>query len=193
MMTSSGRGCTTWPGSTRASPESRASIFCTAVRPPATRSAPATAAPGFLLAVDERAQRVHGARLGMLVVQNPRGARRLGIAVADRRRQCAKLADAFRRPPWNRQRRRPEEAQAHGELLEIRDQHGVARAAAERLEHAALRGADPRAVLGAQRGIHAFDGLLEALDLRRRPVPGKALGDQRLEREAHLPELEENR
>src|ERR1700680_1591074 len=105
MMTSSGRGCTTSPGSTRSRPEARASIFCTAVCPPDGHLADADVTMLRLLLLVQNLQGVHRDAFCVLVVENDGGTRRVGAAIPDGDEECTHLLDALRRPAGDHQRR----------------------------------------------------------------------------------------
>src|SRR5215468_7043832 len=101
MMTSSGRGCTTSPGSTRSTPEARASIFCAAVCPPDGLAV----AMLRLLLLFQHLQGVYRDVFCVLVVENDGGTRRFGTAIPDGDKECTHLFDAFRRTAGDHQRR----------------------------------------------------------------------------------------
>src|SRR5262245_19847226 len=104
MMTSSGRGCTTSPGSTRSRPEARDSIFCTAVCPPDRRLADVDATMLRLLFL-QVLQGVHRDAFCMLVVENDGSTRRFRAAIPDGDEECTHLLDALRRTASDHQRR----------------------------------------------------------------------------------------
>src|SRR5258708_35537938 len=105
MMTSSGRGCTTSPGSTRSRPAACASFFCTAVCPLDWRLADADVTMLRLLLLLQYLQGVHRDVFCMLVVENDGGTRRFGAAVPDGDEECTHLFDTLRRTAGDHQRR----------------------------------------------------------------------------------------
>src|SRR5262245_66165773 len=103
MMTSSGRGCTTSPGSTRSRPQARARIFCIAVCPPDGRLAEADVIMLRLL-FSQYLQGVHRDGSCMLVVENDGSTRRFRAAIPDSDEERTHLFDALRRTAGNHQR-----------------------------------------------------------------------------------------
>src|SRR5262245_9428255 len=105
MMTSSGRGCTTSPGSTRSRPQARARIFWIAVCPQDGRLAEADATMLRLLLFSQYLQGVHRDGSCMLVVENNGRTRRFRAAIPDSDEERTHLFDALRRTAGNHQRR----------------------------------------------------------------------------------------
>src|SRR3974390_1141772 len=112
MMTSSGSGWTTSPGSTRPRPDARARIFCVAVKPPARRPVAALVVMLRLLLLLKGFQGMHRHSFGMFVVkQNGRGSR-VRVVGFDSMEKRQQFDDALGRSAFDRQGRRPKKTQS---------------------------------------------------------------------------------